>query len=231
MPKTDHVTPCRQFLHPGEVLREARDYDVYPNLPLVPAPLRAPRKPSPRKKGVWGALSSVLDKASRPPGEAAAPRPAGGRLLDNGLVDNPLTRAVGHVAEGLNEARENAEDAMDDAAERAMFGKPMEGSWTSMAGRFLVQVTNAGGSPRHQALTDRRLFVLTDQATGWRERPAELELAAQVQLSNIAQLRPAPRMTFPRGRFDLVFVDGSWLALSCSFQDDMEAMVAAFHGR
>lgn len=78
-----------------------------------------------------------------------------------------------------------------------------------MAGRFLVQVTNAGGSPRHQALTDRRLFVLTDQATGWREREPELEVAAQVQLSNIAELRPRPRTTFPRGRFDLVFVDGS----------------------
>lgn len=100
-----------------------------------------------------------------------------------------------------------------------------------MAGRFLVQVTNAGGSPRHQALTDRRLFVLTDQATGWREREPELEVATQVQLSNIAELRPRPRTTFPRGRFDLVFVDGSWLALCCSFQEDMQAMVTTFHGR
>ncbi len=38
-------------------------------------------------------------------------------------------------------------------------------------------------------------------------------------------------MTFPRGRFDLVFVDGSWLALCCSFQEDMQALVTAFHGR
>lgn len=75
--------------------------------------------------------------------------------------------------------------------------------------------------------------MLTDRATGWREREPEreLEVAVQIQLSNIAGLRPRPRMTFPRGRFDLVFVDGSWLALSCSLQDDMQAMVAAFHGR
>ncbi|MFD5734978.1 hypothetical protein ACFWIY_19435 [Streptomyces sioyaensis] len=231
MPKTDHATPCRQFLHPGEVLREAWDYHEYPDLPLVPAHLRAPRKRSQRGKGLLGALSHVLDKETQPSGGAADSRPSSSRLLDNRLVDNRLTRAVGTVAEGLNEAQENIEDALDDAANRAMFGKTIEGGRSSMAGRFLVQVTNAGGSPQHQALTDRRLFVLTDQATGWREREPELELAVQIQLSNIAELRPRPRTTFPRGRFDLVFVDGSWIALSCSFQDDMQAMVTAFHGR
>ncbi|MFD0165393.1 hypothetical protein ACFVJH_14730 [Streptomyces decoyicus] len=240
MPKIDHATPCRQFLQPGEVLREARDYHEYPDLPLVPAHLRAPRKRPPRAKGLLGKLSDILDKASQPSGGAiasqssggaAASRPSESRLLNNRLLDNPLTRAAGNVAEGLNEAQENIEDALDDAANRALFGKTMEGSWSSMAGRFLVQVTNAGGSPRHQALTDRRLFVLTDQAGGWREREPELEVAVQIQLSNIAELRPRPRMTFPRGRFDLVFVDGSWIALCCSFQEDMQAMVSAFHGR
>lgn len=232
MPKIDHATPCRQFLHPGEVLREARDYHEYPDLPLVPAHLRAPRKRPPRAKGLLGKLSDILDKASQPSGAVAPGRPSDSRLLDNRLLDNRATRAVGTVAEGLNEAQENIEDALDDAANRALFGKTMEGSWTSMAGRFHVQVTNAGGSPLHQALTDRRLFVLTDQATGWREREPEpeLEVAVQIQLSNIAELRPRPRMTFPRGRFDLVFVDGSWIALCCSFQDDMQAMVTAFHG-
>ncbi|MFE1175129.1 hypothetical protein [Streptomyces sp. NPDC058773] len=73
--------------------------------------------------------------------------------------------------------------------------------------------------------------MLTDEAAGWRERAPQLEVAAQLQLSNIAELRPRPRTTFPRGRFDLVFVDGSWLALSCSFQEDMEAMAGAFRGR
>lgn len=231
MPKIDHATPCRRFLQPGEVLWEARGYDEYPDLPLVPAHLRAPRKRSPRAKGLLGKLSEVLDKASQPSAGAVTGRPADSRLLDNRLLDNRGTRAVGNVAEGLNEAQENIEDALDDAANRALFGKTMEGDWSSMAGRFLVQVTNAGGSPRHQALTDRRLFVLTDRATGWRERAPELEVAVQIQLSNIAELRPRPRMTFPRGRFDLVFVDGSWLALSCSLQDDMQAMVAAFHAR
>ncbi|MFI9080441.1 hypothetical protein ACIGW8_28920 [Streptomyces sioyaensis] len=231
MPKTDHATPCRRFLQPGEVLREARDYCEYPDLPLVPAHLRAPRKRSQRGKGFLGALSNVLDKARQPSGAAAGSQPASSRPTGNRLLDNRLTRAVGNVAEGLHEAQEDIEDALDDAANRALFGKTMEGDWTSLAGRFLVQVSNAGGSPRHQALTDRRLFVLTDQATGWREREPELELAVQIQLSNIAELRPRPRMTFPRGRFDLVFVDGSWLALSCSFQEDMQAMVTAFQGR
>ncbi|MET7801345.1 hypothetical protein [Streptomyces decoyicus] len=231
MPKIDHVTPSRQFLQPGEALWEARDYHEYPDLPLVPAHLRAPRKRPPGAKGLLGKLSDILDKASQPSGGATTGRPSDSRLLNNRLVDNRMTRAAGNAAENLNEAQENIEDALDDAANRALFGKTMEGSWSSMAGRFLVQVTNAGGSPRHQALTDRRLFVLTDQATGWREREPELEVAVQIQLSNIAELRPRPRMTFPRGRFDLVFVDGSWLALCCSFQEDMQAMVTAFHRR
>ncbi|MEJ8650208.1 hypothetical protein WKI65_19430 [Streptomyces sp. MS1.AVA.3] len=231
MPKIDHVTPSRQFLQPGEALWEARDYHEYPDLPLVPAHLRAPRKRPPRAKGLLGKLSDILDKASQPSGGAATGQPSDSRLLNNKLVDSRMTRAAGNVAENLNEAQENIEDALDDAANRALFGKTMEGSWSSMAGRFLVQVTNAGGSPRHQALTDRRLFVLTDQASGWREREPELEVAVQIQLSNIAELRPRPRMTFPRGRFDLVFVDGSWIALCCSFQEDMQAMVTAFQGR
>ncbi|MFJ9466827.1 hypothetical protein [Streptomyces caniferus] len=231
MPKIDHAAPCRRFLQPGEVLREAREYDVYPDLPLVPAHLRAPRQQSPRGKGLLGKLSDILDKASQPSAGAVAGRSSDSRLLDNRLLDNRGTRVVGTVAEELNEAQENIEDALDDAANRALFGRTMEGDWTSMAGRFHVQVTNAGGSPRHQALTDRRLFVLTDRATGWRQREPELEVAVQIQLSNIAELRPRPRMTFPRGRFDLVFVDGSWIALCCSFQEDMQAMVTAFHGR
>ncbi|GAA2305201.1 hypothetical protein OHT20_14355 [Streptomyces caniferus] len=231
MPKTDHATPCRRFLQPGEALWEARDYHEYPDLPLVPGHLRAPRKRPTRGKGLLGKLSDILDKASQPSAGAVAGRPSDSRLLDNRLLDNRATRVVGTVAEGLNEAQDDIEDALDDAANRALFGKTMEGDWSSMAGRFLVQVTNAGGSPRHQALTDRRLFVLTDHATGWREREPELEVAAQIQLSNIAELRPRPRMTFPRGRFDLVFIDGSWLALCCSLQDDMQAMVSAFQGR
>ncbi|MFI2184848.1 hypothetical protein [Streptomyces sioyaensis] len=129
MPKIDHATPCRRFLQPGEVLWEARDYCEYPDLPLVPAHLWAPRKRPPRAKGLLGALSDILDKVSQPAGGAANSQPTGGRLLDNRLVDNPLTRAVGNVAEGLNEAQENIADALDDTANRALFGKPMEGDW------------------------------------------------------------------------------------------------------
>ncbi|MFG2287072.1 hypothetical protein ACGFOU_13560 [Streptomyces sp. NPDC048595] len=221
MPKPDHETPCRQFLQPGEVLLQAAQYEAYPALPLVPAHLRVPRKKSQLEKRVWGVFSSAVEKASRPLGTVARSR----------LANNPVTRVAGNIAEGINEAQETIEDALDDAAEYAMYGKPMEGGWTSMAGRFHVQLTNAGGEPRHQAVTDRRLFVVTDHATGWRERAPELEVAVEVPRTDIAQLRPKPRTTFPRGRFDLVFTDGSWIALSCSFQRDMEALVGAFYGR
>ncbi|KOT78015.1 hypothetical protein ACH4GK_17475 [Streptomyces rimosus] len=217
----DHETPCRQFLRPGEVLLQSEQYEVYPSLPLVPAHLRLPPKQSALEKRIRGVLGNVLGKASRPIGA----------VTDNRFTNNRLTRAVGNVAEGISEAPENIEDAIDDAAERMMYGKPMEGSWTSMAGRFLVQVTNAGGVPRHQAVTDRRLFVVTDHATGWRARDPEPALAVEVPRQDIAELRPRPRTTLPRGRFDLVFVDGSWIALCCSFQKSMESLVDAFYGR
>ncbi|MEV5595642.1 hypothetical protein [Streptomyces sp. NPDC052496] len=217
----DHTTPCLPFLQPGEVLLHSEQYEVYPSLPLVPAHLRVPRKQSLLEKRLRGALGSVLDKAARPLGIAT----------DNRFTSHRLTRAAGTVAHGLSEAQDTFEDAVDRAAEHMMYGKPMEGGWTSLAGRFHVQVTNAGGSPVHQAVTDRRLFVLTDHATGWRARDPELELAVEVPRPDIAELRPRPRTTFPRGRFDLVFVDGSWIALSCSFRKSMEALVDAFYGR
>ncbi|MFH9420044.1 hypothetical protein [Streptomyces sp. NPDC017529] len=217
----DHETPCRTFLQPGEVLLQSEQYEVYPNLPLVPAHLRLPPKQSALEKRIRGVLGNVWHKASRPIDA----------ISDNRFTNHRVTRVVGNVAEGISEAQENFEDAVDDAAERMMYGKPMEGSWTSMAGRFHVQVTNAGGVPRHQAITDRRLFVLTDHAHGWRAREPELALAVEVPRQDIAELRPRPRMTLPRGRFDLVFVDGSWIALCCSFQKSMESLVNAFYGR
>ncbi|MFH8346668.1 hypothetical protein [Streptomyces sp. NPDC018045] len=217
----DHTSFCLPFLQPGEVLLHSGQYEVYPSLPLVPAHLRLPREQSLLEKRIRDALGSVLDKASRRLGIAT----------DNRFTHHRPTRAAGHVADGLSEAQDNFEDAVDRAAEHMMYGKPMEGGWTSMAGRFHVQVTNAGGSPRHQAVTDRRLFVVTDHATGWRARAPEPALAVEVARQDIAELCPRPRTTFPRGRFDLVFADGSWIALSCSFRKSMEALVNAFYGR
>lgn len=114
----DHETPCRQFLRPGEVLLQSEQYEVYPSLPLVPAHLRLPPKQSALEKRIRGVLGNVLGKASRPIGA----------VTDNRFTDSRLTRAVGNVAEGISEAPENIEDAIDDAAERMMYGKPMEGS-------------------------------------------------------------------------------------------------------
>ncbi|UNO38723.1 hypothetical protein [Streptomyces sp. MST-110588] len=133
----DHETPCRQFLQPGEVLLHSEDYGVYPNLPLVPAHMRVPAKKSALEKRIWGALDKVIGKASRPIDAVS----------DNRFTNHRMTRAAGNVAEGLSEAQENFEDAVDDAVEHVMYGKPMEGGWTSMAGRYHVQVTNAGGNP------------------------------------------------------------------------------------
>ncbi|MEU9111861.1 hypothetical protein AB0D04_08735 [Streptomyces sp. NPDC048483] len=176
---------------------------------------------------------SAVGKATKPLGPAINNRLANNRVTRpvGEYIDNGVTRPDRDLTDAVFEVQETIEDAADDAVEYMMYGKPMQGSWSSMAGQFLVQVVNAGGEPRAQTITDRGLFVITNHATGRREREPELEVAVEVPRTNIAALRPRPRTTFPRGRFDLVFADGSWIALSCSFQKHMEALVAAFYGR
>ena len=201
-----------------------------------PPHLRAPRKrPAAQEGGPGGA-----ERGARP-GVAAAQRGghsetahsgAGSRLLNNRLVDNRLTRAVGKVAEtpqrGPGEHRGRPRRRREPRAVRQDHGGQLDehGRPVPCPGHQRGRLAAAPGAHRPPAV---RADGPGHRAGGSGRR--SWKSPSQIQLSNIAELRPRPRMTFPRGRFDLVFVDGSWLALCCSFQDDMEAMVTAFHGR
>ncbi|MEU5208089.1 hypothetical protein [Streptomyces sp. NPDC020742] len=211
------------FLQPGERLIIASDYYGNSALPSVPAQLRTPRTPPPPsalEQRVRGALGSALDKVTRPL-EA---------LGTNRLVNNPATRAAGRVGDRVENAALNLEHFADRATERAIWGTVMDGGWQSMAGRFLVDLTNAGGDPKRQALTDRRLILLVDHNTSWRNPAPQWDFGVAVPRTHIARVTAHPK-AISRGRFDVTFVDGSWIALGSVLRTNMEGFVAAFaHG-
>ncbi|MGX1851026.1 hypothetical protein OIU91_16330 [Streptomyces sp. NBC_01456] len=211
------------YLQPGERLIIASDYCENSGLPSVPAPLRTPRTPPPPsalEQRVRGALGSVLGKVSRPLEAMGSSR----------VTNNPLIRAADRVGDRVENAAIDLEHIADRAVERAIWGSVMDGGWNSMAGRFLVDLTNAGGDPKRQALTDRRLIVLVDRNTSWRNPAPQWDFGAAVPRTHIARVTAHPKAV-SRGRFDVAFVDGSWIALGSLLRNNMEGFVAAWnHG-
>ncbi|GAU70023.1 hypothetical protein SSP35_16_00180 [Streptomyces sp. NBRC 110611] len=210
------------FLHPGERLVIACDYWPNTALPSVPAELRTPQGPPAQSKleeRVRGVLGNALGKVARPLEAVTGSR----------LVNNPLTRAAGRVGDRIERTTDALDHAADRAVEKAIWGTVMDGGWQSMAGRFLVNLTNAGGDPRRQALTDRRLILLVDHGTGRRDAAPQWAVGSAVPRPNIARIDPHPKALAARGRFDVTFVDGSWIALGSAVRAHMEAFVAAAH--
>ncbi|GAB7030632.1 hypothetical protein AB0G35_25015 [Streptomyces sp. NPDC021749] len=210
------------FLHPGERLVIACDYWGNDALPSVPAELRTPHPPPPPsalEERVRGVLGSALGAVARPL-EA---------VTNSRLVNNPFTRAVGRVGDRAERTMDALDHAADRAVEKAIWGTVMDGGWHSMAGRFLVNLTNAGGTPGRQALTDRRLIVLVDHNTSWRETTPRWAVGSAVPRPNIARIDPHPKVMGGRGRFDVSFTDGSWIALGSAVRTHMEAFVSAWN--
>ncbi|MFF3541050.1 hypothetical protein ACFYXD_04255 [Streptomyces platensis] len=209
------------FLQPGERLIVASDYYENSALPSVPAQLRTPRIPPPPsalEQRVRGALGSVLGKVGRPLEAVSNSR----------LVNNAFTQAAGRAGDRVENAAIGLEHIADRAAERAIWGTVMDGGWHSMAGRFLVDLTNAGGEPKRQALTDRRLILLVDHDTSWLNNTPQWDLGVAVPRTHIARVTAHPK-AISRGRFDVAFTDGSWIALGSAVRTHMEGFVAAFH--
>ncbi|MGA5561884.1 hypothetical protein ACPCUV_12015 [Streptomyces platensis] len=205
------------FLQPGERLIVASDYYENSALPSVPAQLRTPRTPPPPsalEQRVRGALGSVLGKVGRPL-EA---------MGNSRLANNAFTRA----ADRVENAATDLEHLADRAVERAIWGTVMDGGWHSTAGRFLIDLTNAGGEPKRQALTDRRLILLVDHDTSWLNNTPRWDLGVAVPRTHIARVTAHPK-AISRGRFDVAFTDGSWIALGSVVRTHMEGFVAAFH--
>ncbi|MFG2891841.1 hypothetical protein [Streptomyces sp. NPDC048248] len=144
------------------------------------------------------------------------------------LVNNSFTRAADRVSDRVESAAIDLEHVADRATERAIWGTVMDGGWHSMAGRFLVDLTNAGGEPRRQALTDRRLIVLVDHNTSWLDATPKCDFGVAVPRADIARVSAHPK-AISKGRFDVTFVDGSWIALGSVLRKNMEGLVAAFN--
>ncbi|MFF8784101.1 hypothetical protein [Streptomyces sp. NPDC015125] len=85
----------------------------------------------------------------------------------------------------------------------------------------------AGGEPGRQALTDRRLILLVDHNTSWRNPTPQWDFGVAVPRTNIARLT-AHSKVISKGRFDAAFVDGSWIALGSLQRERMEGFVATF---
>lgn len=108
-------------------------------------------------------------------------------------------------------------------------GTAMNGGWDSAAGRFLVDLANAGGTPRRQAMTDSRLILLVDRNTSWRDTTPRWDFGVAVSRADIARINAHPKAVGGRGRFDVGFTDGSWIALGSAVRTHMEAFVSAWN--
>ncbi|MFF4288995.1 hypothetical protein ACFY0R_27370 [Streptomyces sp. NPDC001633] len=222
------------FLRPGERLVIACDYFANAALPSVPAELRAPTTsvtpmtpatpavqpaPSALEERVRGVLGSALGAVARPLGAVSTSR----------LANNPFARAAGRVGDRVERTVDALDQVADRAVEKAIWGTVMDGGWASTAGRFLVDLTNAGGTPRRQAMTDSRLILLVDRNTGWRATAPRWDFGVAVSRADIARVNPHPKAVGGRGRFDVGFTDGSWIALGSAVRTHMEAFVSAWN--
>ncbi|MFI1736716.1 hypothetical protein [Streptomyces sioyaensis] len=218
---TPEYRDCFQpFLQPGERLIVASDYWGNSALPSVPPQLRTPRTPPPPsalEQRIRGALGSVLGRVGRPLDATGTSRPA-----------NPLIRAVDRVSDRVENAAIDMGHVADRATERAIWGTVMDGGWHSIAGRFLVDLTNAGGEPERQALTDRRLILLVNRNTSWRNPAPQWDFGVAVPRTDIARMT-AHSKAISKGRFDVAFADGSWIALGSLQRERMEGFVAAWN--
>ncbi|MET9883411.1 hypothetical protein ABZZ20_09695 [Streptomyces sp. NPDC006430] len=183
---------ARQFLHPGEQLVAACAYELGPGVPQPPESLIAPPAPSPL-------VRQIAERAPR------SLRP----LLEGGGVLDPRRSKPAAVADAID----RAPDLVDRLGTRLMHGKSMEGDWQSAAARFLIARASARGSATGVlAVTDRRWFGLSDVSPLWRMTPA-LEQCWEAPRSAVAALRANPTRVLQKGRMDIVFTDGSWVAV------------------
>ncbi len=182
------------FLHQSERLIAACTYELGPGVPYPPESLIAPPEPS--------SLSQRI--------EARVPRPLKD-LVKSRVLDPRHSKPA---------AAANAVDRMPDAVDalgtRLMHGKSMEGGWQSAAGHLLVSRASARGSVAGVlAVTDRRWFALTDVSPLWRTTPV-MKQYWEAPRSAVSALRANPKGMLQKGRMDIEFTDGSWVAVLAS---------------
>ncbi|MEV6728294.1 MULTISPECIES: hypothetical protein [unclassified Streptomyces] len=105
---------------------------------------------------------------------------------------------------------------MHQLGSRLMHGKGMDGGWQSAAGQLLVSRASARGSVTGVlAVTDRRWFDLCDVSPPWRMTPV-LKQHWEVPRQAVAAVRANPTGILQKGRMDIHFADGSWVAALAS---------------
>ncbi|MFJ8042672.1 hypothetical protein ACIRBX_19495 [Kitasatospora sp. NPDC096147] len=186
-------------LEPGERLLEAAAVTLAPGIPHPPAELLAPRRVSPVEEGL-GRSFGLLRRAY--------------------AVVNPVSAAVGAI--------ENRVVAAEP--ERVLHGAGIGGGWQSAAGRLVIRLHEGGAKGGGLlAVTDRRLLVVVDRAALWQLFTEEYALHWAVPRAEVREVRRHATGVLQRGRIDLHFADGSWVAVTADLPRAADPVVAAFH--
>lgn len=199
----DQVQP---HLQPGERLLTVCECETAPGVPERPPWLRQPPRGSELERRLKSRLPVAVQRLLRP----SEPK--------------PVTR--------FERAMEGAEQTAENAFARVVHGKGMYGGWESQAGQFLVTHYTAARLPATTlavAFTDRRVLVLADRAKVWQTQRA-YELQWEAPRSADLGVRANPQGFFQRGRFELVFTDGSWIALVALVPTHIESFAAQVGG-
>ncbi|MFJ9643157.1 hypothetical protein ACWEPM_03920 [Streptomyces sp. NPDC004244] len=182
---------AQNFMHQGERLIAACGYELGPGVPSPPEQLIPPAEPT--------ALAQRIE--DRIPGPLR-------RLLTSHALD---PRHSGPAAAAA--AVDRLPHAVDDLGARMMHGTSMEGGWQSAAGRFLISRAGARGSVQGVlAVTDRRWLALTDVSPLWRSTPV-MKPYWEAPRAAVSALRANPKGLLQKGRVDIEFTDGSWVAV------------------
>lgn len=195
-----------RHLQPGERLLAVCECGTAPGVPDLPVELRRPPQESELERRIKSRLPGAMQRFLQP----AEPR--------------AVTRTE-RVLEG-------AEQVTDDALTRAAHGKGLHGGWGSQAGQLLTTHYTAARVPASNlavAFTDRRVLVLADRSKLWQLDPV-FEPLWEAPRSAVLGVRANATGLLQRGRFEVLFADGSWIAFVASVPTHAEPFAARVSG-
>ncbi|MFI5657874.1 hypothetical protein [Streptomyces sp. NPDC051684] len=191
--KPEYRSQVEPRLRPGEELIAACACQLAPGLPDPPLWLQRPRpQQSDLERRIKSRLPGTVRNFLRP----SEPKPMG----------------------RFERAMEAPQWAIDNALTRAAHGKALHGGWEGRAGQFLTTHYSAAFLPAVTlmlAVTDHRVLALADRAKLWQVKEV-YEPQWEAPRAAVAGIRANPKGLVQRGRFDLVFADGPWIALVAS---------------
>ncbi|MFD3556636.1 hypothetical protein [Streptomyces goshikiensis] len=127
----------------------------------------------------------------------------------------------------VTRGHDRAPEPVADPGTALTHGTSMEGGWQSAAGHFLVSRANLRGSATGVlAVTDRRWFGLSDVSPLWQATPT-MKQYWEAPRSAIAALRANPTGVAQRGRMEIQFTDGSWVAVLATLPAQAAPFAAA----